>query len=84
MSNITDELSIEANSVDPEQTAPDLGPHCLQLTLLKHFNRREKQTTFVAIGVLRVNARIKKVSSVGFPKFRQLFCQNEREGSVPV
>ena len=29
---ITDEWSIEANSVDPEQTAPiqsDLGPHCL-------------------------------------------------------
>ena len=25
--NITDKLSIEANSVDPEQT--DLGPHCL-------------------------------------------------------
>ena len=39
--NITDELSIEANSVNPEQTAPigavtdcleqsDLGPHCLR------------------------------------------------------
>ena len=33
--NITDELSIQANSVDPEQTAPlgavsDLGPPCLQ------------------------------------------------------
>ena len=26
--NITDKLSKEANSVDPEQTAP-LGPHCL-------------------------------------------------------
>ena len=25
--NITDELSIEANMVDPEQS--DLGPHCL-------------------------------------------------------
>ena len=29
----SDELSIKANSVDPEQTAPkeqsDLGPHCL-------------------------------------------------------
>ena len=21
---------IKANSVDPDQTAPDLGPHCLQ------------------------------------------------------
>ena len=30
--NITDKLSIEANSVDPKQTAQeqsDLGPHCL-------------------------------------------------------
>ena len=26
---ITNELSIEANNVDPEQTAPDLGPYCL-------------------------------------------------------
>ena len=31
--NITDELSIEANSADPEQTA-DLGPHCLPYRLL--------------------------------------------------
>ena len=44
--NITDELSIEANSVDPEQT----GSHCLPLRLPKHYNKREKQTTFVAIG----------------------------------
>ena len=32
LASINDELSIEANSVDPEQTAPeqsDLGPHCL-------------------------------------------------------
>ena len=33
--NITDELSLESNSMDPEQTAPigkeqsDLGPYCL-------------------------------------------------------
>ena len=59
--NITDKLSLEANSVDPEQTAPikeqsDLGPHCLPWRLLKHFSRREKQTTFVAIGTLRVKA----------------------------
>ena len=26
---------IPANSVDPDQTAPDLGPHCLQKWLLK-------------------------------------------------
>ena len=32
----------------------DLGPHCLPLKLLKHFSRREKQTSFVAIGALRV------------------------------
>ena len=48
-------LSIEANRVDPDQTAPDLGPNCLSKRLLKHFSRREKQTTFVAIGALRVN-----------------------------
>ena len=56
--NLTDELSIEENSVDPEQTAPrkqsNLGPHCLPLGLFKHFSKREKQTTFVAIGALRV------------------------------
>ena len=55
--NITDQLSIEANSVDPEQTAPigavsDLGPHCLPKRLLYHFSRQEKQTTFVAIDTL--------------------------------
>ena len=45
--------------MDPEQTAPMeqsvLGPHCLLKRLLKHFNRREKQTTFVVIGAFRVN-----------------------------
>ena len=41
----TDELSIEANSVDPEQTAPIEAAY-------KHFSRREKQRTFVAIGAL--------------------------------
>ena len=43
---ITDELSIEANRVDPEQTAheqSDLGPHCLPSRLLKHFSRRESR-----------------------------------------
>ena len=52
--------------MDLEQTAPmqsdheqsDLGPHSLPLRLLKHFSRREKQTTFVAIGTLRVNIEI--------------------------
>ena len=32
----------------------DLGLHCLLVRLLKHFSRRQKQTTFVVIGVLRV------------------------------
>ena len=41
--------------MDPEQEQSDLGPCCLPLRLLKHFSRREKQTTFVAIGALRVN-----------------------------
>ena len=51
--NITDELSIEANSVDPEQEQSNLSPHYLPYRLFKHFSRREKQTTFVAIGALR-------------------------------
>ena len=55
--SITDELSIEANSADPEQTAP-IGAvrsgSTLFVRFLKHFSRREKQTTFVAIGALRV------------------------------
>ena len=40
--------SIEANSVDPEQTAPyeqsDLDPHCLPKNVFKYFGRLEKQT----------------------------------------
>ena len=32
----------------------DLSLHCLLDGLLKHFSRRQKQTTFVVIGVLRV------------------------------
>ena len=44
---VTDELHIEANGVDPEQTAPkeqsDLGPHCLPKRLFKHFSRRENR-----------------------------------------
>ena len=57
--NITDKLSIEANSMDPEQTAPiqsNLGSHCLPYRLIKHFSRREKQTTFVVIGAVRVKS----------------------------
>ena len=46
--------------MDPDQTGPvtrqkqsDLDLHHLSKWLLKHFNRHEKQTTFV-IGALRV------------------------------
>ena len=57
--NITDELCIEANSVDPEQTAPIgavIGAVWSGSTLFaiettyKHFSKQERQTTFVAIG----------------------------------
>ena len=56
-SKVTDyaALSIEANSMDPKQTAP--------IWLLKHFSRREKQTTFVAVGALRVKKSAHKSSS---------------------
>ena len=50
--------SVVVNSVDPDQTAPigqsDLSLHCLTKRLLKHFRIRQKQTTFVVIGTLRV------------------------------
>ena len=39
--------------MDPES---DLGLHCLLERLLNYFRRRQKQTTFVVIGLLRVNA----------------------------
>ena len=35
-----------------------MGPHCLPKRLLKHFSRRVKQTTIVAIGALRAKAVI--------------------------
>ena len=47
-------LSLEAYSMDPDQTAlyeqSDLGPG-----VLKHFSRRQKQTTFVVIADLMIN-----------------------------
>ena len=43
--------------MDPEHEQSDLGPHCLPK---KHFSRREKQTTVVAIGALRVNSMQEK------------------------
>ena len=73
--NITDKLSIEANSADPDQTAPIgavwSGSTLFALGLLKHFSRREKQTPFVAIGALRSN------SCTGYnvmPRFKILAC----------
>ena len=52
--------------MDPDQTAPnDLGLHCLLKRLLKHFSRRQKQTTFVVIGVLRVNSNAPFICKLG-------------------
>ena len=77
--SITDELSIEANSVDPEQTAPIgavwSGPTLFAKEVLKHFSRREKQTTFGAIGALRV--KNKRASTRG-----NLFIAWEQQGTV--
>ena len=50
-SSAANNLSIVANSLDPCQTA--LGLHCL-VRFLKHLSRRDKQTTFVVIGALRL------------------------------
>ena len=54
-------VSVDANSVDPHQTAPqlwfeqsDLAQHYLTKRLLKHFSRQQTQTTFF-IGALRDN-----------------------------
>ena len=54
---ITDELSIEANSVDPEQTAP-IGAVLIWVHTACHrgflyISADEKQTTFVVIGEFR-------------------------------
>ena len=69
---------IFANSVDPDQTAPeqsDLGPHCLTVCKNKFekfariFSRRRKQATFSAagfLGVLRVNVSLPAVSMITF------------------
>ena len=73
---ILTKFSIESNSVDQNQTAPisDLSLHCLLERLLKHFSRRQKLTTFVVIGVLRIKMITGSHCS---------FCKgNERSGSV--
>ena len=54
---MTDKLSIEANSVDPEQTAPSSliwVPTVCHRGFL-NISADEKETTFVAIGAFRVN-----------------------------
>ena len=48
--------------MDPEQTAPiqsDLGIHCLHRLEASLIGRRQKQTTFVVIGALRVKTMSK-------------------------
>ena len=57
MPNITDELSIEANSVDPEQTAPLRNSLILVQTMCHRGFSNISEGTFVAIGALRVNMR---------------------------
>ena len=52
--NFTDELSIEANSVDPEQVWVHIVWHRGYLNI----STREKQTTCVAFGAFRVNRSI--------------------------
>ena len=47
----------------------NLGPHCLPQRLLKHFSRREKQTTFVAIGALRAKCKRACLGGGGYWKF---------------
>ena len=49
--------------MDPEQTAPTaLGPHCCR-NASKHSSRRQKQTTFVLIGALKINIKGKDNNS---------------------
>ena len=43
--------------MDLDQTAP-MSLHCLSKRLLKLYRRQQKQTTFVVIGALTLNAQI--------------------------
>ena len=52
-----------------------MDPHCLPQRLLKHFSRREKQTTFVAIGALRVNTNFELVKEFILVRFISKFDQ---------
>ena len=56
-----------------------LGPHCLPERLLKHFSRRDKQTTFVVIDTLRVKQQSQSfwmknfvIAFMIFSKFKRL------------
>ena len=55
--------------MDPDLES-DLGLHCLSERLLKHFSRRQKQTSFVVIVIIRVKFspffRQKRASTAGF------------------
>ena len=56
---------IQTNSVDPDQTAPDLCPHCLQKWLLKsQADDNFQQMTIVVIGSLRVKIIVVNFESV--------------------
>ena len=62
--------------MDPEQTAPmsDLDLHCLYHRGL-HFSRRDKQTTFVAFGALRVRiCQPNSISLLGNIVFHSFLC----------
>ena len=58
--SITDELSIEANRVDPEHTVPigavRSGSILFAIEASYTFQQKRKQTTFLAIGALRVKS----------------------------
>ena len=66
---------IFANSVDPDQTAPDLGPHCLPVCknrfekFARIFSRQHKQTTFSDagfLGILRIRKMLHLVTLIAF------------------
>ena len=61
------------------QEQSDLGLHCLLERLPKHFSRRHKQTTFVVIGVLRVNDRIHTIIDERVPSARQKYPWMNRQ-----
>ena len=67
-------LSIELNSVDPDQT--DLVLDCLSKEASKHFSRRQKQTTFVVIDTLWIDlvsrARFIKIKIIDIAKRKYL------------